>query len=114
MKIATVLALAAGTGLLASQAAQGPPRTEVYLASLSTGATPQVSGPVVNVSRSPGYDNQPSCTPDGSAVLFTSDRAGGQTDIFRYDVAYCKPSSRARTGSRSQNPYVRSTHGGGA
>jgi len=106
MKIATVLALAAGTGLLASQAAQGPPRTEVYLASLSAGATPRVSGPVVNVSRSPGYDNQPGFTPDGRAVLFTSDRAGGQTDIFRYDVASKATTQLTRDAENEYSPLV--------
>jgi hypothetical protein len=84
MKIVSVVAIAAGMGLLAPQ---GPPRTEVYLVSLTTGASPRAGGPAVNISNSPGYDNQPSFTPDGRAVLFTSDRDGGQTDIFRYDVA---------------------------
>ena len=86
MKILTAAVMAAA-GLFASQAAQAPPRTEVYLASLSTHGAQAVAGPVVNISQSPGYDNQPTFTPDGRAVLFTSDRAGGQTDIFRYDIA---------------------------
>ena len=40
----------------------------------------------MNITRSPGYDNQPSFTPDGAAILFTSNRGGTQTDIYRYDV----------------------------
>jgi dipeptidyl aminopeptidase/acylaminoacyl peptidase len=73
--------------MAAVQTPQAPPPTEVYLASLSTGASPAVSGPLVNVSQSPGYDNQPSYVPDGRAVLFTSDRVDRQTDIFRYDLS---------------------------
>jgi len=33
------------------------------------------------------YDNQPSFTTDSKSLLFTSDRAGEQTDIFKYDLA---------------------------
>jgi dipeptidyl aminopeptidase/acylaminoacyl peptidase len=80
MPAALALALLVG-------AQQAPPRTDVYLASLSSGSTPTVTGPVVNISESPGYDNQPSYLPDGTAVLFTSDRADNQTDIFQYDIA---------------------------
>ena len=42
----------------------------------------------MNITNSPGYDNQPSFTPDGGGILFTSIRGGGtQTDIYRYSVA---------------------------
>ncbi|HWK11193.1 MAG TPA: hypothetical protein VNR64_14130 [Vicinamibacterales bacterium] len=87
MKIASAVAVAASAGLLGLQAPQGPPRTEVYLASLSSAASPAVSGPLVNISQSPGYDNQPSYLADGRSVLFTSDRVDRQTDIFRYDLS---------------------------
>jgi hypothetical protein len=67
--------------------AAAPPDTEIFLASFSVGGTPVV-GPGRNISNSPGYDNQPSFTPDGRGILFTSIRGGGtQTDIYRYDVA---------------------------
>ena len=72
--------------LLAMQAAT-PPDTEIFLAPLSSSSSPAVGRPV-NITSSPGYDNQPSFTPDGAAILFTSIRGGGtQTDIYRYDVA---------------------------
>ena len=50
--------------------------TEVFLASLSTANGRLVIGPPVNISRSPGYDNQPSFTPDGQSLLFSSARQG--------------------------------------
>ena len=34
----------------------------------------------------PGYDSQPAFTLDSQALLFSSDRAGGQVDIFRYEI----------------------------
>jgi len=65
----------------APSAQQQPPATEVYLRQMSDAA------PWINISNSPGYDNQPSFLPDSSAVLFSSNRDGKQTDIYRYDIA---------------------------
>ena len=70
-----------------------PPDTEIFLAPLSSTGGKLTVGPPVNISASPGYDNQPSFTPDGAAVLFTSARGGTapgarpQTDIYRYHIA---------------------------
>jgi dipeptidyl aminopeptidase/acylaminoacyl peptidase len=41
----------------------------------------------VNITHTPGYDNQPSFTPDGASILFTSNRGAAQTDIYRYEIA---------------------------
>ena len=83
-----------------SAASQSPPDTEVYLASLSTAGKTITIGPPVNISRNPGYDNQPSFTADGQQILFSSVRAKPPaaaagtaasgtpaTDIFRYDIS---------------------------
>ena len=71
----------------AAPPAAAPPDTEIFLAPLSPGASTVVGRPV-NITNSPGYDNQPAFTPDGTGMLFTSIRGGGtQTDIYRYDVA---------------------------
>jgi hypothetical protein len=34
-----------------------------------------------------GYDSQPAFSNDSQALLFSSDRAGGQTDVFRHRIA---------------------------
>ncbi len=44
-----------------------------------------VSNPV-NISASPGYDNQPSFGIDGDTVLFTSIRNGRSPDIYEYSL----------------------------
>lgn len=110
------LALFLLAGALGGQAQQptppaqaAPPSTEVYLATLSVSGSTVSVGKPENISNSPGYDNQPSFTPDGTALLFTSDRASSQrvllkesgqkidpqspqivtrtqTEIFRYDL----------------------------
>lgn len=76
---------------------------DVFLATLAVRDGKVTIGAPVNISNSPGYDNQPSFTPDGGAVLFTSVRGAnpapaaapqgrGQaapppSDIYRYDIA---------------------------
>lgn len=40
----------------------------------------------VNITHHAGYDNQPSFSPDGTYLLFSSQRdSTGQTDIYKYD-----------------------------
>ena len=84
--------------LMAATAPQAPPpATEVFVASFAIEDGKAVIGKPVNISNNPGYDNQPSFTPDGSAILFTSVRgdrkpdpansAATGSDIYRYDVA---------------------------
>ena len=83
-------------------ATTAPADTEIFLASLLLKDDKLALGPPVNITNSPGYDNQPSFTPDGNRILFASVRAGGgpsrdrsnvagsgtpATDIFRYDIA---------------------------
>jgi dipeptidyl aminopeptidase/acylaminoacyl peptidase len=77
-------------GLIAATAplrAQQPPSTDIFLAPLSVENGRPVIGAPINVTNRPGYDNQPSFTPDGHAILFTSTHADGQSDIYRYDLA---------------------------
>ncbi len=62
------------------QAASQPPDTEIFLASLSVRDGKVEIGKPINISNSPGYDNQPSFTPDGAAVLFTSVRGERKPD----------------------------------
>lgn len=39
-----------------------------------------------NITNTPGYDNQPFFTPDGTSILYASDDGFGQTDIFKYNL----------------------------
>ena len=58
---------------------------EVYLFDLSySNGTYTISNPL-NISNNPGYDSQPSFTPDGKGVLFSSTR-DGQTDVVLYSI----------------------------
>ena len=78
--------LPVGFVLACALAAQAPPGTDIYVASLSRAGTTLKIGVATNVTSRPGYDNQPSFTVDGRSFYYTSAR-GGQTDIYRYDFA---------------------------
>jgi dipeptidyl aminopeptidase/acylaminoacyl peptidase len=85
--IVSVRFIAAAVLVFALQPATPPPNTDIFLASLSNVSGALTVGPPANATNSPGYDNQPSFTPDGRQMLFTSNRGGTQTDIYRYDIA---------------------------
>ena len=75
-------------GLAASVAAQrGTPQTDIFLAPLTVRDGHVEVGKPVNVTNRPGYNNQPSFTPDSRAILYTSVREDAQSDIYRYDIA---------------------------
>jgi dipeptidyl aminopeptidase/acylaminoacyl peptidase len=89
-------------------AAQQPPpaNTEVYLANLAGDVMPLIGGSALNISNSPGYDNEPSFTPDGKSVLFVSNRDGKQTDIYRYDTATKALTQLTHTPESEYSPLV--------
>ena len=129
-----IILLAGSTGLQAQQsgppAQAAPPSTEVYVAALTVAGSTVTVGKPENISKSPGYDNQPFFTPDGRSVLFTSDRASSQrvllkeplqrivqapqvtevrrtqTDIFRYDLASRALANVTATAESEYSPTV--------
>ena len=73
-------------------ATAGPPGTEIFLVPLRARDGIVSLGTPTNITGRAGYDNQPSFTPDGRSVLYTSTRDDGQSDIYRYH-----PGSRRTT-----------------
>jgi hypothetical protein len=84
--------------------------TDIYLAPLSVQNGRPVVGTPVNVTNRPGYDNQPSFTPDSRAILYTSTREDGQSDIYRIDVA---TKAIARVTSTPESEYSATVMPGG-
>lgn len=72
-------ALTTPAGLLMAQDA--PPASEIYLAPIEDGAL----GSAVNITRHPGYDNQPAFSPDSNMIFFTR-FDDGQTDIWQWST----------------------------
>jgi hypothetical protein len=77
--------LAALFAFASAAGAQAP--TDVFLARLTTENGRLTVGAPINITHRPGYDNQPSFTPDSRAILYTSTREDAQSDIYRYDLA---------------------------
>ena len=104
-----VLLLAAGTNVQTP-----PPATEVFVTSFSSSGGKVTLGKPTNISNNAGYDNQPSFTPDGKFVLFTSVRGdrkpdpanSAQTgsDIYRYDLASGQLSQVTSTSESEYSP----------
>ncbi|MFL5615798.1 MAG: TolB family protein [Gemmatimonadaceae bacterium] len=87
-----------------------PPSTDIYLVELRlVNGAPRLGTPV-NITNRPGYDNQPSFTPDSKAILFTSVRADAQADIYRYDLA---SKTTTRITSTPESEYSATVFGDG-
>ncbi len=61
------------------------PDTEIYLATVGFDGNDVTFGSILNVTKRPGYDNQPAFLPDGSGLLFSSVQDGEQSDIYRLE-----------------------------
>lgn len=79
-----------------------PPGTDIWLARLSSGGG--LESPV-NATARKGYDNQPSFTPDGAAILYTR-QDGTQTDIWRYELEGRRATAVTRTPESEYSPQV--------
>lgn len=71
--------------LFACSLMSGQEATEIYLCDLKEQDDQIIVSNPVNISNKEGYDNQPSFTEDGSAVLFSSFR-DGQADVAKYFI----------------------------
>ncbi len=106
---ATVAVLTSGVWV-PRVAGQGPPGTDIYLVRVDvSGEDMRFSAPL-NVTDRDGYDNQPSFTPDGRFLLYTSNR-GGQTDIYRYDIANGTTTQVTHTAPESEYSPTVTAHG---
>ena len=76
---------AVGLAVVAPVRAQAP-GTEVFLVKLTRHGSGLELGEPRNLTNRPGYDNQPSFSPDGRFILYTSAREDAQADIYRYDL----------------------------
>lgn len=84
--------------------AQATIDTDIYLVDLSLTAG-TVSKPQ-NITHRKGYDNQPSFTPDGKRILYTSLLSDGQTDIFQYDLTTKATTQVTHTPESEYSPTV--------
>ena len=107
---ASIVAAAVFIGAPAPAAAQRVPATDIYLAPLAMRSGRPVVGAAVDITNRAGYDNQPSFTPDGRAILFTSIHEDGQGDVYRYDLT---SKSIARVTATAESEYSPTVMPGG-
>ena len=83
-----VLALATMSSALSGQAR---PSTDVWVVPMKESGGVITLGEPVNATHRSGYDNQPSFTRNGDAVLYTVIGDDGQADIWRFALPAGKP-----------------------
>ena len=89
-----------------SPAPAPPPDTDIFIVEMKSAGARVEFGRPANATSRPGYDNQPSFTPDGRAVLFSSQREGNQTDVYRYDLATAQTVRLTSTPESEYSPTV--------
>ncbi|NQW04535.1 MAG: PD40 domain-containing protein [Acidobacteria bacterium] len=82
------------------------PATEIFLAPLTMSGTKVTVGRPVNITNNPGYDNQPQFLADSTGLLFSSNRDGAQTDIYRYDIAQKRVVQVTTTAENEYSPTL--------
>lgn len=75
-----IAALMLAVGASSVQAQGG---TDIWVVSVSARGSSVSLGTPRNLTQRPGYDNQPTFTPDGAAVLYTRIEGDGPPDIWR-------------------------------
>jgi hypothetical protein len=86
---------------LSAALAQGRPSTDIWVVALEGRGVPRV-GRAENLTQRIGYDNQPSFTPDGRAILYTVIEGDGPSDIWRLDLATRERINVTRTAIESE------------
>ena len=110
MRIQTMIALRLTlllfTIALCAAGQTAPPTTDIFLVDVLKRGGQLALGTPINITFRPGYDNQPSFTPDGKSLLFTSQREGEQTDIYRYELATRFTAPITKTAESEYSPTV--------
>lgn len=101
-------AAALGLAVIASAgAARAQGGTDIFLAPLRQDARTVTIGAPVNITHRSGYDNQPSFTPDGASLLYTSIGTDGQANTWTVRViGGGNPSRVTNTGIGVYSPTV--------
>jgi dipeptidyl aminopeptidase/acylaminoacyl peptidase len=82
------------------------PDNDIFVVELTNRAGKLELSRPTNITAHVGYDNQPSFTPDGAGLLYTSQRDGKQTDIYRYDLKTGATTQLTATPESEYSPTV--------
>ncbi len=78
------------------------PATDIYVADVKQQGGSYVIGTPLKITNNPGYDNQPSFTPGGLQLFYTSMHDTSQTDIYSYNF---KDSSTTQITNTPESEY---------
>jgi hypothetical protein len=85
---------------------QSPPGTDIFLADLTMGEKGLMCKNIEKIIDRKGYDNQPSFSPDGRYVYYSSIHEDLQADVYRYDVKAKKITQVTKTKEDEYSPTV--------
>ncbi len=81
------------------------PETDIWLFDIQQNGESFSFSNGVNFTNRPGYDNQPSFSPDSKSIYYTSYR-DGQSDIYRYDISTQTTKQFCKTLESEYSPCV--------
>src|SRR5688572_19156713 len=87
-------------------AAQSPPGTDIYIADLIIHDTGLTCKNVTKIIDRKGYDNQPSFSPGGKHVYYSSIHEDQQADVYMVDLKTKKITQVTRTKEDEYSPTV--------
>ncbi len=93
----TIVGLALACSVVSADALRAQGGTDIWVVSLSSRGSSVTFGTPRNLTQRPGYDNQPTFTPDGAAVLYTRIEGDGPSDIWRAPIRGGAPTRFTRT-----------------
>ncbi|MBA3706355.1 MAG: PD40 domain-containing protein [Bacteroidetes bacterium] len=82
------------------------PDTDIWLLDIKTEKDSVIISNPVNITNRKGYDNQPSFSPDGTYILYTSIRDEKQSDIYKYDLTTKTSKQFTNTSTSEYSPLV--------
>ncbi|WDI32641.1 hypothetical protein PUV54_05455 [Hyphococcus flavus] len=89
-------------GVQSQDAPAGLPGTDIYIATLSSGADGVSVSGLNRITEGGGYDNQPYFLASTDAFYFVSEGDSGKTDLWRYDILSASQTRVTNTPSFSE------------
>jgi dipeptidyl aminopeptidase/acylaminoacyl peptidase len=83
-----------------------PSPTDIHELTFEGGLAGLKNARLTPVATERGYDNQPSFTPDGGAILFTTNRGGLPTDIYEFDRKTRRTRQLTSTAEAEYSPTI--------
>jgi dipeptidyl aminopeptidase/acylaminoacyl peptidase len=80
------------------------PNTDIWLMDIKAEKDTIILANPVNITNRTGYDNQPSFSPDGKYILYTSIRDEKQSDIYKYDLKTNQSTQLTKTATSEYSP----------